>query len=111
PKVSRIAARLQEILPEESCLLYRALIVQSARWPEWTVNAPSGDLLHVLRRIGYGIPDMERATTNTQHRTTLITAGENFIKASECHIYQVPIPESMRGPADEFDIHIEITLA
>ena len=29
PKVTRIAARLQEVLPEESCLLYRALIVQS----------------------------------------------------------------------------------
>lgn len=111
PKVSRIAARLQEILPEESCLLYRALIVQSARWPEWAANARAADMLHVLRRIGYGIPDMERATTNTEHRTTLISAGENYIKASECHIYQVPIPASMRGPADEFDIRIEITLS
>lgn len=111
PKVSRIAARLQEILPQESCLLYRALIVQSARWPEWAANTQAADMLHVLRRIGYGIPDMERATTNTEHRTTLISAGENYIKASECHIYQVPIPASMRGPADEFDIRIEITLS
>ena len=30
PKVARIAARLQSVLPDESCLLYRALIVQSA---------------------------------------------------------------------------------
>ena len=111
PKVSRIAARLQEILPEESCLLYRALIVQSARWPEWAANTQAADMLHVLRRIGYGIPDLERATTNTEHRTTLISAGDNYIKASECHIYQVPIPASMRGPADEFDIRIEITLS
>ena len=111
PKVSRIAARLQEVLPEESCLLYRALIVQSARWPEWAANAQTGDMLNVLRRIGYGIPDMERATTNTEHRTTLISAGENYIKAGECHIYQVPIPISMRGPADEFDIRIEVTVS
>lgn len=111
PKVSRIAARLQEILPDESCLLYRALIVQSARWPEWAASAQAADMLDVLRRIGYGIPDMARATTNTEHRTTLISAGESHIKAGECHIYQVPIPALMRGPADEFDIRIEVTLS
>ena len=33
PKVTKIAARLQSVLPDESSLLYRALIVQSARWP------------------------------------------------------------------------------
>jgi hypothetical protein len=111
PKVSRIAARLQEILPEESCLLYRALIVQSARWPAWATRVPLTEMLNVLRRIGYGIPNEERATRNTEHRTTLISAGENHIKAGECHIYQVPIPDSMRGPADEYDIRIEVTLA
>src|SRR6185437_15931876 len=35
PKITRIAAQLQRILPEEPTLLYRALIVQSARWPRW----------------------------------------------------------------------------
>ena len=34
PKVAHIASRLQRVLPDESCLLYRVLIVQSARWPE-----------------------------------------------------------------------------
>jgi hypothetical protein len=111
PKVSRIAARLQEVLPNESCLLYRALIVQSARWPEWVAGVPAAEMLNVLRRIGYGIPDIDRATTNTEHRTTLISSGDTYIKAGECHIYQVPIPATMRGPADEFDIRIEVTLS
>ncbi|MBC7604884.1 MAG: S8 family peptidase, partial [Ramlibacter sp.] len=35
PKVARIAAALQTVLPDETTLLYRALIVQSAQWPEW----------------------------------------------------------------------------
>jgi len=111
PKVSRIAARLQQLLPDESCLLYRALIVQSARWPEWATRVAPSDMLNVLRRIGYGLPDMERATSNTEYRTTIISAGENHNKAGECHIYQVPIPAPMRGPADEYDIRIEVTLA
>jgi len=35
PKVTRIAAQLQVFLPDEPAILYRALLVQSARWPEW----------------------------------------------------------------------------
>lgn len=118
PKVAHIAAKIQEILPDESCLLYRALIVQSARWPEWACKDENAlNRLNTLRWIGYGVPELERATSNTPHRTTLITSrdrdGENElrIKARECHVFQVPIPSSMRRQADEFDILIEVTLS
>ncbi|MDB5384741.1 MAG: protease, partial [Planctomycetaceae bacterium] len=37
PKVTHIAAHLQSLLPDEPSLLYRALIVQSARWPDWAM--------------------------------------------------------------------------
>ena len=129
PKVARIAAHLQKILPEESTLLYRALIVQSARWPQWA-DAILAELRgldqrndqerrqelldqasQTIRLIGYGIPDQNIATTNTDHRTTFITSGERSIRARECHIYQVPIPASLRGQADEFDIRIDVTLS
>ncbi|MGG6270849.1 S8 family peptidase [Leptolyngbya sp. AN03gr2] len=36
PKVAHIAAVLAATFPQASCLLYRALIVHSARLPEWT---------------------------------------------------------------------------
>src|SRR5262249_39711415 len=111
PKVTRIAARLQEVLPNESCLLYRALIVQSARWPDWTATATPAERGNIVRWIGYGIPDMERATTNTDHRTTLVTSGDKLIKAGGCHIYQVPIPPELRKPSDEFDVLVEVTLS
>jgi hypothetical protein len=64
-----------------------------------------------IRLIGYGIPDQNIATTNTDYRTTFITSGERSIRARECHIYQVPIPASLRGQADEFDIRIDVTLS
>ena len=111
PKVSRIAARLQEILPDDSCLLYRALIVQSARWPQWAFAAPPDRQASVIRWIGFGIPSIERATTNSDFRTTLITSGERSIRARECHIYQVPIPPNMRNQADEYDVLVEVTLS
>jgi len=129
PKVARIAAHIQSILPAEPSLLYRALIVQSARWPTWAEEvldklrrpvAPLTDeeksqlrqsASQAIRCLGYGKPDLGRATENTDHRTTLITSGESSVRAGECHIYQVPIPAAMRQQADEFDIRIDVTLS
>ncbi|MEQ6352817.1 S8 family peptidase [Ralstonia pseudosolanacearum] len=129
PKVARIAARIQQVLPDQPALLYRALLVQSARWPQWaddilrdirtpppTQTTDERDALRTaaskaMRCLGFGIPDEERATTNTDHRTTLITNGEASVRAGECHIYQVPIPPQMRQPGDDFEIRIDVTLS
>jgi hypothetical protein len=129
PKVTRIAAQLQRLLPDEPALLYRALVVQSARWPNWAEailvqlrdpdirRAPArrqqllDEASRIIRYIGYGVPDETRATLNTDHRTTFITTGESTIGARECHIYQVPVPAELRRQADEFDIRIETTLS
>jgi hypothetical protein len=110
PKVSHIAARLAAELPDESCLLYRALIVQSARWPEWAI-ADDVDKLHVLRQIGYGIPSLDRALGNAPNRITLITRGEKRIKGRQAHIYQVKMPEKLRSQGEELEILVEVTLS
>jgi hypothetical protein len=87
------------------------LIVQSARWPSWACDLPDAETRNVVRRLGYGIPDMRRATINDDYRVTIISRGDQTIRPKECHIFQVPIPESMRRQADEFDIRIEVTLS
>ncbi|WP_375475654.1 S8 family peptidase [uncultured Nostoc sp.] len=110
PKVSHIAARLAAELPNESCLLYRALIVQSARWPEWIVGY-GGDKLHILRQIGYGLPDVDRALGNAPNRITLMTTGERRIVAKQAHIYQVKLPEKLRSQGEAFKILLEVTLS
>ncbi|MBS1032741.1 S8 family peptidase [Gluconobacter cerinus] len=129
PKVARIAAQVQRVLPDEPTLLYRALVVQSAQWPAWAEdlltqlrNPPDdqpqeerqsllGAASHALRSFGYGIPDEERATANTDNRTTFITSGNTEIHAAECHVYQIPIPAELRQQADEFDVRIDVTLS
>jgi len=110
PKVAHIAAHLQRVLPDEPCLLHRALIVQSARWPEWTRHAGVNTNL-AIRTLGYGVPNLERATTNSEYRTTLISTGKTGIAAGECDMYQVPIPNAMRSPGYEYDVLIEVTLS
>lgn len=111
PMVARVAARLQALLPDEPCLLYRALIAQSARWPSWAESLASNEQALLLRRIGYGVPDSERATANADHRVTLITSGKSALEAGGCHVYQVPIPEQMRRPGEEHRIRIDVTLS
>lgn len=109
PKVTHIAAALASNFPQESCLLYKALIVQSARLPAWANNAP--DLSSTIRMMGYGLPNLERALGNAPNRVTLITNGDSLIQARQAHIYQVIIPEKLQSPAEAFDILIEITLS
>ena len=109
PKVSRIAARLQGILPSEPALLCRALIVQSAHWPAWAETILSqlrsnhglpkaqralllDGAYNAMRSIGYGMPDETRATQNSEFRATFVTTGKTPLRAGECHFYQVPIP-------------------
>ncbi|HMO84089.1 MAG TPA: S8 family peptidase [Lacipirellulaceae bacterium] len=129
PKVARIAAELQRLLPEEPALLYRALIVQSAQWPAWAETLLAelrsldarrdqarkqellAEITRVIRCIGFGVPDQDRATLNTDYRTTLIASGETSIRARECHVYQVPIPPAPRRPADDFAVRIDVTLS
>ncbi|GAX89090.1 hypothetical protein EFBL_0704 [Effusibacillus lacus] len=109
PKVSHILAGIQRVFPDESTLLYRALLIQSARWPDWTSRWP--DPTSVLRHIGYGVPDLKRATENNPYRITLITQGEVRISGKQVHIYEVRIPEELRRLGDAFDIRIDITLS
>lgn len=109
PKVAHVAAHLQNLFPAASPLLYRALIVQSARWPGWAENDADKD--KVLRLIGYGVPSLERATTNSERRVTLTTPDADIIPSKQLHLYTIRIPEELRSAALEAKIRIDVTLA
>jgi len=106
PKVAHILARLQLIYPAESVNLYRALLINSARLPGDTFLAPK---LEHIRHYGYGLPDLRRATENSETRISLISSGE--LSAKKADVYAISIPDILRRPGEDFDILIEITLA
>lgn len=108
PKVAHILARIQEAIPQSSTLLYRALLVQSARWPEWFDDGEY-ELFSILRYMGYGIPEVDLAVRNSEHRVTLV--GEDVIGPVQAHVYSVKIPEELRRPGDSFSIRVEVTLS
>lgn len=111
PKVTHIAAKLQSLFPDSSPLLYRALIVNSAEWPEYTNQLNENQYLNIIRHIGYGLPSLDKAIGNNEHRITFITAEKVTINPQKVHTYKIPIPEEIRNPANEQNIKIEVTLS
>lgn len=106
PKVSHIAGTLQKEFPAEGALMYRALIAQSARHPNETFKNPT---LNLIRSLGYGIPNLSRATTNTKDRITFITNGS--IAAKQAHVYKISIPKEVKRPGFDYDVLVEVTLS
>lgn len=111
PKVVHIAAEIEKILPNAPALLYRALIAQSARWPDYSQRLCNNELQTLLRRIGYGIPNLNRATHNNEYRITLITPANLEIGVDEAHIFSIPIPGELSSVGEDYTILVEITLS
>lgn len=110
PKVAYIAAEIQKIFPNSPALLYRALITQSAQWPV-NINENFVNAQDIIRHIGYGLPDVTRATKNDEYRVTLVTEECLYLTEEQSHIFKVPIPEELYSVGEDFDIRIEITLS
>lgn len=111
PKIAHIAGSLSALFPNHETLLYRALIVNSARWPKWAESISPGDKPRIFRAMGYGIPRIDRATENSLNRVTLISERVYNIKAKEGFIFGVRIPQEMNRPGENFKVRIDVTLS
>lgn len=105
PKVAHIVAALAKKFPNESVLLYKALIVQSARLPEHVFHQPS---FESLRMLGYGIPDKIRSLENSPYRITFVAEGK--VSAQQANLYSINVPDELRRAGTNYDILIEVTL-
>ena len=111
PKVAHIAAAIQKELPNAPALLYRALVAQSARLPKDISRLTIEQKQMLMRQMGYGLPDLGKATQNNDYRATFVTTIAYDIGAGEAHIYPINIPEIMRSIGEDYNILVEITLS
>ena len=105
PKVTHILSRIQSELPNENVLLYKALLIQSARLPESIFRKPT---LNDIRKFGYGIPSLDRSLNNAERRVTLTAVAS--VKPKNANLYTINIPPELRRQGEDFDILIEVTL-
>lgn len=108
PKVTRVAAEIARAVPGAPPLLIRTLILHSARWPEWMERTRPDAIAGWMAHMGYGVPSIERATTNDPFRVTYITTGLDRIKAGEVQAWTIPIHREIRRDHD-VRIRIDVT--
>ena len=106
PKVTHIAGWLNKNFPRLSPISYKALIVQSARLPERKWRNPS---VEDMQSLGYGIPSIQRATSNSESRITFLSEGRIVPRCAD--LYVINVPKEINRPGLNNEILIEITLS
>lgn len=129
--VGRLQAARPDLWPET----HRALMVDSARWPEpirkkligrgahWAAgkNAKKSHKKLLLREFGYGVPDIERAILSAQNDATLIAQAEIQPFAigadrrsgvfNEMHFYDLPWPKAALEQLENEIVIMKVTLS
>lgn len=126
--LGRLKAELPGLWPET----YRALTVHSADWIgpmrsrligrglHWK-GAKKGPRQQVLREIGYGVPDLNRAIKSAKNDMVLLAQSEiqPFSKAvdgatatyNEIHFYDLPWPKSALEALENEPVIMKVTLS
>jgi hypothetical protein len=126
--VGQLQAALPELWPET----HRALAVDSATWPQpirkqfigrgahWKTLSKT-DRQKILREVGYGVPDVERAILSARNDVTLIAEAEIQPFAigkdgrsgvfNEMHFYDLPWPRAALELLENEIVIMKITLS
>lgn len=124
--------RLQAALPDRWPETLRALTVDSARWPEpmrkdligtgahWK-SGSKAEKQRILREVGYGVPDIERAILSARNDVTLIAEAEiqpfalgadgRSAVFNEMHFYDLPWPTAALEQLENEIVTMKVTLS
>lgn len=126
--IGRLQAALPDLWPET----HRALTVDSAQWPQpmrkrligrgarWKTG-PKAEKQQILREVGYGVPDIERAILSARNDVTLIAEAEIQPFAigadgrtgvfNEMHFYDLPWPRAALEQLENEVVVMKVTLS
>jgi hypothetical protein len=124
--------RLQAATPELWPETHRALTVDSARWPHpirsrligrgahWKTGS-KGEKQQILREVGYGVPNTERAILSARNDVTLIAQAEiqpfalgadgRTAVFNEMHFYDLPWPKRTLEQLENEIVTMKVTLS
>ena len=124
--------RLQASLPHRWPETHRALTVDSAEWPQPIRKLLIGKGAHwksgskaqkqqLLREVGYGVPDIERAVLSARNDVTLIAQAEiqpfaigadrRSAVFNEMHFYDLPWPKAALERLENEIVTMKVTLS
>lgn len=120
---SRFAAKIMRERPDFWPESVRGIIVHSAQWSpvmKRQFNAlPQQSRMHLLRRYGYGIPDIDRALKSARNDTTLIVQSEfnpfektkAGVKTKDMVFHLLPWPRNKLSELGDTKVELRITLS
>lgn len=118
---SAIAAGIAAEFPSIGSEAVRALLVHSARWTPSMASlveraAPrKSDVVALLRRFGWGVPDLGRAVRSARDAVTLVV--EDVIhpyldgKTREMHLHDLPWPLEVLADLGAVEAELRVTLS
>jgi len=125
-QAAHFAAQIQAEYPDYWPETIRGLIVHSANWPEalfsqFVQNSNvKREIGNLLRIVGYGVPNIEKALYCARNNLTLIAEAEiqPFIKergkspkSNEMHLYRLPWPSEVLQELGGTEVKMRITLS
>lgn len=121
-QAARMAAQLSAAHPEYWPETIRAMMVHSAEWtPAMRAELESTQSKQaryaMVRRFGYGVPNLERALASANNHVALFAQAtiqpfkSEKRKFNQCHYYRLPIPLDMLEGLHNERIEFKVTLS
>lgn len=122
---SNFLAKLRNAYPIAWVETLRGLMIHSASWKEEMINQfkidtnKKGDVQRLLKIVGYGIPNIEKAIECKSNYLTFISEQiiqpykieNNEIKTNEIHYYEFPWPKDILENIGAEDVTLRVTLS
>lgn len=125
---SRMAAQVMAVYPDLWPETVRALIVHSAEWTDAMKVAflpASGDpskqdYLRLLRRCGFGVPELDRALWSVSNSLTMVVEenlhpfkreGSKDPTLRDMHLHDLPWPRDVLEGLGETEVELRVTLS
>lgn len=123
---AKLAGSILAVRPRLWPETVRGLIVHSA---EWTApmraridacNGRKGQIHALVRRYGYGVPDLERALMSAQNDLTLMVEdalnpfgreGSAAVKTRDMKLHQLPWPNDVLAELGDTPVELRVTLS
>ncbi|HEX7004977.1 MAG TPA: S8 family peptidase [Trueperaceae bacterium] len=121
---SRMAAHLCYLYPQHWPETTRALIVHSAEWTpamrsQLGPNPTQTQKGNLLRRYGYGVPNLPRALRSARNDFTLVVQDsltpfrrqDSAVVTNEMNVHQFPWPTAILEELGEAQVELKVTLS
>ena len=121
---SNFLAKLRDVYPNAWSETLRALMIHSASWnPEMVKQFGTnlkkvGSKQKLLKVVGYGIPNLEKAVECKSNYLTFISEEvikpykiDGTLKTNEIHYYEFPWPAEILASLGSADVTLRVTLS